>query len=150
MKNAIPCKTLRSITFTGYSRYFDALDRFFVAFGSTIESLTLNLKIISCRLDGIDLERDLLNRMPRLSSLDLLIYCNMKRDGGDEFNKVDIKTFQTTAWLKFNPVVCRERFSNDRNMIFTLPCKLDHVRDRFDASIRNIFSLIFWFFSVHY
>jgi hypothetical protein len=119
---------LRSVTFTGYSRYFHELDRFFEAFGSTIESLTLNLRIITPRPDGIDLERDLLNKMPRLSSLDLVIYWNREFEDSEGYGTVDIKTFQTTTWLKFNPVICCRRFEGGYNMICTLPYKFHHVR----------------------
>ena len=54
-----------------YPVYFFELSRFFEAFGSTIESLTLILSIQTRQSDGMDLERGLLNKMPRFIIIEL-------------------------------------------------------------------------------
>ncbi len=129
VKNVIPCTKLRSVTFTGYPVYFFELSRFFEAFGSTIESLTLILSIQTRQSDGMDLERGLLNKMPRLSSLNLHLYLLVRRMGSnDDYGAGDIKTFQTAAWLKLNPVICWPLSPGTTIMIYTLPYIFDHVR----------------------
>ncbi len=125
----IPCKTLRHVTLTGYSNYFGELDRFFAAFGSTIESLTLSMSLQDSRPNGKILEYDLLNKMPCLSSFDFLLTSHSVSGSEDAAN--DIRTFQAVTWLKFNPVVFWNDFPDGSSTICTLPYKLDHVRDSY-------------------
>ena len=129
VKNVIPCENLRSVTFTGLPVHFLELSRFFEAFGSTIESLTLKLSIMTRPSDGMDLERGLLNKLPRLSSLNLYLHLLVRRsDPNDDYGLGDIKTFQTSTWLKFNPVICWSCPQSYSVMVCTLPYKFKHVR----------------------
>ena len=129
VENVIPCKNLRHVTLTGYANYFDYLDRFFAAYGSTIESLTLNLTLEGSPPDGQVLERDLLNQIPRLSSFDFLLLSYPTAGDAASY----IRTFQTIAWQKLNPIMCwNHRFEGDSQHNFstcTLPYKFHHVRD---------------------
>ncbi|CAF4635473.1 unnamed protein product, partial [Rotaria sp. Silwood2] len=50
------CSTFHSITFTRWIKYFDHMDMFFANFGSTIESLFLNIDLMFLTVDGKRLE----------------------------------------------------------------------------------------------
>jgi hypothetical protein len=115
--------TLERVTFTGCSKYFDHMEHFFATVGATIQCLVINLDLIYYTVDGKRLEHSLLEKMPRLSSLDLIlhstaVYCD----------PVAIKTFQTSAWQKFNSVLCWNDTRAHQHTIFTLPYKSDRVR----------------------
>jgi len=115
--------TLQRVTFTGCTKYFDHLETFFATFGSTIQYLTINIDLMYYTVDGKRLEHGLLNKMPCLSSLDLIIhstavYCD----------PIDIKTFQSLIWHKFNPVVYWNDIHAHQQTIFTVPYKSDRVR----------------------
>jgi hypothetical protein len=119
--------TLRRVTFTGSTKYFDHLESFFANFGSTIEYLSINIDLIYYIIDGKRLERELLDKMPCLSSLDLIIhstttYCD----------PLEIETFQSSTWQKFNPIVYCNDLHAHEHTIFTLPYKSDRVRDCFN------------------
>ncbi|CAF4698422.1 unnamed protein product, partial [Rotaria sp. Silwood1] len=47
------CSTFHSITFTGWIKYFDHMDMFFANFGSTIESLFLNIDLMFLTVDVV-------------------------------------------------------------------------------------------------
>ncbi|CAF0967212.1 unnamed protein product [Didymodactylos carnosus] len=127
-----PCRSLHSVTFTGWIKYFDHMKSFFTNFGSTIECLSLNIDLMFLTVDGKGLEQGLLDKMPRLSSLDLIIHSTVA-----DSDPLDIKTFQSFTWQKFNPIV----YWNDRHAhqhtIFTLPYKCDqfhHLSNEFVSS----------------
>jgi hypothetical protein len=129
--------TLQHVTFTGCTKYFDHMEIFFTTFGSTIKSLTINIDLMYYIVDGKRLEYGLLNKMPYLSSLDLIIhstaaYCD----------RIEIETFQTSTWQKFNPVVYWNDIHAHQHTIFTLPYKFDRVR-----TIEYHFSTFFLIFS---
>ncbi len=131
VKNAIPCKTLRHVTFTGETKYFHQFNKFFAAFGSTIESLTLDILINFARPNGSDLEHDLLDKMPLLSSFDFLINWRVVNRNSDVASTIDIQTFQSITWQKFNPVVYWNDIDDSSGGICSLPCKFNYVRDLF-------------------
>jgi len=121
-----PCKTLRSVTFTGWIKYFDHLESFFSTFGSTIEYLLLDIHLMYFTVDGTRLERGLLDKMPRLSSLDLIIFAAVA-DG----DPIEIETFQSFAWQQFNPVAYWYDIHAQEHTLFTLPYKSNRVRGLF-------------------
>jgi hypothetical protein len=96
---------LRRVTFTGETNYSDQFNKFFAAFGSTIESLTLNISINFDRLDGSDLEHNLFDKMPLLSSLDFHIDWRLMTGNSNVTSTIDIQTFQSVTWQKFNPLI---------------------------------------------
>ncbi|CAF1649732.1 unnamed protein product, partial [Didymodactylos carnosus] len=73
IKSTVPYKNLCRVTLTDSTEYFGATDRFFAAYASPIESLIVNMNLNGCIVDGLHLEHDLLNKIPRLSSFDLSI-----------------------------------------------------------------------------
>ena len=117
-----PCNTLRSVTFTGWIKYYDHLESFFAIFGSTIECLTLNIHLMYDTFDGKRLERGILNKLPRLLSLDLIIFS--AASGPDP---VEIETFQSFTWQQWNPMVYWNDDHAQQHTIVTLPYKSDRV-----------------------
>ena len=69
-----PYNSLRSVSFTGWIKYFDHMESFFAIFGSTIEYLSLNIETRYYILHGKQFEQALLEKMPNLLSLDLIIF----------------------------------------------------------------------------
>jgi hypothetical protein len=122
-----PCNTLRSVTFTGWIKYFDHLKSFFATFGSTIERLLINICLMYYTVDGTQLEHAFLDKMPRLSSFDLIIFSEQSAD-----DPMEIETFQSFTWQQFNPVVYWNDVHAQQHTIFTLPYKSDKVSDCFD------------------
>lgn len=115
--------TLQRVTFTGCTKYFVHLEIFFTTFGSTIKYLTINIDLMYYTVDGKRLEHGLLNKMPCLSSLDLIIHST-----ATYCDPIEIETFQTLIWQKFNPVVYWNDIHAHQHTIFTLPYKSDRVR----------------------
>ncbi|CAF0809366.1 unnamed protein product [Rotaria sp. Silwood1] len=115
-----PCNKLRSVTFTGWIKYFNHMENFFATFGSTIEYLSMNIDSRYYLFDGKQLEHRLLDKMPRLSSLDLIIFSPLV--GNDP---IEIETFQSFAWQQFNPIAYWNDVHAKQHMIFTLPYKSD-------------------------
>jgi hypothetical protein len=122
-----PCNTLRSVTFTGSIKYFDHFQSFFATFGSTIEFLSINIYLMYYTIDGTRLERELLDKMPHLSSFDLIIFSAACDD-----DPIEIETFQSFTWQQFNPVGYWNDIHAQQHTIFTLPYKSDRVRDCFN------------------
>jgi hypothetical protein len=122
-----PCNTLRSVTFTGYIKYFDHLGSFFDTFGSKIECLTLKIHLMYHKVDGKQLEQQILDKIPHLTTLDLMIF-----SAPSGVDPTEIETFQSFTWQKFNPVVYWNDVHAQQHTIFTLPYKFDTVRRLFD------------------
>lgn len=118
---------LRRVTFTGCTKYFDHLENFFAIFGSTIEYSSINIDLMYYIIDGKRLERELLHKMPCLSSLDLIIHST-----ATYCDPIDINTFQSSTWQKFNPIVYFHDSHAHEHTIFTIPYKSDRVRISFD------------------
>ncbi|CAF1607885.1 unnamed protein product, partial [Didymodactylos carnosus] len=72
--------------------------------------------------DGSHLEHDLLNKMPRLSSFDLIVDYTSRNS-----KPINIRTFQTDTWEKFNSIVCLHDANTGLNTIYTLPSKSNQV-----------------------
>ncbi|CAF1462369.1 unnamed protein product [Rotaria sordida] len=126
------CNTLHSVTFTGWIKYFDHMEMFFATFGSTIESLFLNIDLMFRGVDGKRLEQSLLDKMPRLSSLDLIIHSTVA-----DSDPLEIETFQSFTWKQFNPIVYWNDSYAHQHTIFTLPYKSDrfkHLSNEFISS----------------
>ena len=129
----------------GISEYSSAFKKFFTMSGSTIESFRLNINFISAELSGSILEYDLLNEMPRLSSLDLLVQCDRPHIYySTAIHHIEIEQFQTTAWQKFHPIVCWHNEICGCQKIFTLPYNDRHVRSlmccKFSTNLMLLFS----------
>ncbi|CAF3884420.1 unnamed protein product, partial [Rotaria magnacalcarata] len=139
-KNLISCNTLRRITFTGCTKYFEHLAHFFATFGSTIQCLTINIDLIYNVIDGLRLERELLNKMQCLASFDLIIHSIQTHR-----ESIEINTFQTLSWRKFNPIVYWNDIHAHQHTIFTLPYRSNtfkHLSNDFQstcASNREVF-----------
>lgn len=117
-----PCKTLRTVTFTGWIKYFDHLESFFATFGSTIECLSLKIRLMFLAVDGTRLEHRLLDKMPRLESLNLNIFSTFSDD-----EPVQIEPFQTFAWEQFDPVIYWFDTHAQQQTLFTFPYRLHRV-----------------------
>lgn len=117
-----PCNELVSVTFRGWIKYFDHLESFFDTFGSTIEYLSMNIDHRYYVYDGKQLEKRILNKMPRLSSLDLIIFSPLT-----DYESIEIETFQSFTWQNLNPIVYWYDVFAKQHMIFTLPYKSDRV-----------------------
>lgn len=117
-----PCNELVSVTFRGWIKYFDHLESFFDTFGSTIEYLSMNIDHKYHVYDGKQLEKRILNKMPRLSSLDLIIFSPLTG-----YESIEIETFQSFTWQNLNPIVYWYDVFAKQHMIFTLPYKYDRV-----------------------
>lgn len=117
-----PCNELVSVTFRGWIKYFDHLESFFDTFGSTIEYLSMNIDHRYYVYDGKQLEKRILNKMPRLSSLDLIIFSPLTG-----YESIEIETFQSFTWQNLNPIVYWYDVFAKQHMIFTLPYKYDRV-----------------------
>lgn len=117
-----PCNELVSVTFRGWIKYFDHLESFFDTFGSTIEYLSMNIDHRYYVYDGKQLEKRILNKMPRLSSLDLIIFSPLTG-----YESIEIETFQSFTWQNLNPIVYWYDVFAKQHMIFTLPYKSDRV-----------------------
>jgi hypothetical protein len=79
-------------------------------------------------VDGTQLERELLDKMPRLSSLDLIIFSAVS-----DRDPIEIETFQSFTWENFNPVAYWYDSYAQQHMLFTLPYKSDRVRVYFHS-----------------
>jgi len=134
MNGVKPCSTLRSVTFTGWIKYFDHMESFFTTFGSTIEYLSMDIDFRYHTIDGTRLEHGLLDKMPRLSSLDLNIFSPMA-----DSDPIAIETFQSSAWQQVNPVVYWYDLLSQQHTICTLPYKSDRVSNCFDSLYRSFF-----------
>ena len=120
---SVTINTLRRVIFAGSTKYFDHLEIFFATFGSSVEYLSMNIDLMYYIIDGKRFERELLDKMPDLLALDLIIhstaaYCD----------PIEIDTFQTLTWQKFNPIVYCHDVHGHEHTIFTLPYKSDRVR----------------------
>ena len=73
-------------------------------------------------VDGTRLEHNLLDKMPRLSSLRLSISSIYVDD-----DPIQIETFQSFAWEQINPVVYWHDILAQEHMLFTLPYRSDQV-----------------------
>ncbi|CAF4356609.1 unnamed protein product, partial [Adineta steineri] len=123
LDSVITHNKLYRVTFIGCTKYFDHLENFFSTFGSTIECLTINIDLMYYIIDGKRLENGLLNKMPCLSSLDIIIHSTAVYS-----NPLDIETFRSTTWQKFNPVIYWNDTHAHQKTIFTLPYKSDRVK----------------------
>lgn len=81
---------------------------------------------------GSNLERDLLDKMPLLSSFDLFITCSLFSLTSNERKPMDVKTFQSITWQKFNPIVCFNDTEAESSAICSLPFKSNYVRKFLD------------------
>jgi len=81
-------------------------------------------------VDGTRLERKLLDKMPRLASLDLNIFSTFS----DEDDPIQIETFKSFTWEQLNPVVYWYDIHAQQHTLFTLPYKLDRVCHCLDLS----------------
>ncbi|CAF3822933.1 unnamed protein product [Rotaria sordida] len=115
-----PCNKLHSVTFTGWIKYFVHLESFFDTFGSTIEYLSLNIDSQYHLFDGKRLEHGILDKMPRLSSLNLIIFSSLVDN-----DPIEIETFQSFTWQNFNPIVYWNDVRAQQHTLFTLPYKSD-------------------------
>ena len=115
--------SLTRVIFTGSTKYFDHIETFCALFGSTIEYFSINLHLIYYIIDGKRLERELLDQMPRLVSLNLIFHST-----ATYCDPLDIKTFQNPTWDKYNPLVYCYDLHAHEHTIFTLPYKSDRVR----------------------
>jgi hypothetical protein len=115
--------TIRRVTFMGCTKYFDHLESFFARFGSTIEYLSINIDLMYYIIDGKRLERELLDKMPCLTSFDLIIHST-----ATYCDPIEIETFQSSTWHKFNPIVYCNDIHAHEHTIFTLPYKSDRVK----------------------
>ena len=136
MKGVQSINTLRYVTFTGCTKYFDHLEHFFTIFGLTIEYVSINIDLMYYLVDGKRLEHGLLDKMPCLSSFDLTIhstavYCD----------RIDIETFQSSIWQKFNPVMYWNDIHTHQHTIFTLPYKSDRVKKLFPSKSKYDYQL---------
>lgn len=77
-----------------------------------------------CTVNGTQLEHEFFDKIPRLSSLDLIIFSGANYD-----EPIEIETFQSFIWQSFNPVVYWFDIHAKQHMIFTLPFKSDRVSD---------------------
>jgi len=123
LERVISKTTLRRVIFTGCTKYFDHLECFFATFGSTIEYLSINIDLIYYIIDEKRLERELLDKMPCLSSLDLIIHST-----ATYCEPIEIETFQSLTWQKFNPIVYCNDIHAHEHTIFTLPYKSDRFK----------------------
>jgi hypothetical protein len=80
-------------------------------------------------VDGTRLERNLLDKMPRLTSFNLNIFSTFT----DE-DPIQIETFQSFTWEQLNPVVYWYDIHAQQHTLFTLPYKLNRVCCCFDLS----------------
>jgi hypothetical protein len=115
--------TLRRVTFTGSTKYFDHLESFFSTFGSTIEYLSINIDLMYYIIDGKRLEQEVLVKMPCLSSLDLIIHSTATYCA-----PIEIETFQSVVWQKYNPIVYCHDVHAHEHTFFTIPYKSDRVK----------------------
>ena len=98
------------------------MELFFETFGSSIEHLFLDILMTRHVADGTQLEHNLLDKMPRLSSLDLNISSIYVGD-----DPIQIETFQSFSWEQINPIVYWYDIHAQQHLLFTLPYKLDRV-----------------------
>ncbi len=105
--------TLCRVTFTGSTKYFDHFEIFFATFGSTIKYLSINIDLMYYIIDGKRLERELLDLIIHSTAT----YCD----------PIEIETFQSLTWQKFNPIVYCNDIHAHEHTIFTLPYKSDRV-----------------------
>lgn len=127
--------TLRRVTFTGCTKYFEHLERFFTIFGSKIESLSMNIDLMYYLIDGKRFEQEILIKMPDLLTLDLIIHSS-----ATYCNPIEIETFQSLIWEKFNPIVYCHDIHAHEHTIFTLPYKSDRVKTNFILLIKFNFN----------
>ena len=129
IENKPLCNTLNRVIFTGCTKYFHHLEKFFLKFGSTIKYLTINIELIYSIIDGKRFENEVLNKMPCLLSLNLIIHsiaiCS---------DPINIETFQNLSWQKFNPIVSCNDIHSHQHTIFTLPYSSNQVRNHFISS----------------
>ncbi|CAF0994391.1 unnamed protein product [Adineta steineri] len=147
LDSVITHNKLYRVTFIGCTKYFDHLENFFSTFGSTIECLTINIDLMYYIIDGKRLENGLLNKMPCLSSLDIIIHSTAVYS-----NPLDIETFRSTTWQKFNPVIYWNDTHAHQKTIFTLPYKSDrfkHLSNDFISSWISNRSVSLCFEHVH-
>ena len=80
-------------------------------------------------VDGTRLERNLLEKMPRLTSFNLNIFSTFSEE-----DSVQIETFQSPAWDRLNPVVYWYDIHAQQHTLFTLPYQSDRVCHCLDRS----------------
>mgnify|MGYP001029737409 FL=1 len=127
---------LNRVIFTGSTKYFEHLEIFFTYFGHSIEYLSIQLDLMYSIIDGKRLERELLTKMPRLSSIDLLIHST-----ATYCEPLSIETFQSSIWQQFHPVVYCYDIQAHEHTLFTLPYKFDRVNFGF-----VLFELLYRYF----
>lgn len=142
-----PCAMLRDVTITGETKYHHEFEQFFIAFGSTIQLLTLNVTIQEDQHFLSQFERDLLPRMPLLLSFKFLIEWYWRSIHSNEALTIDLQTFKNNNWQRFGPVACWNDRPNVDTKICNLPYKFSCVsRILFNYSINSFyfsFSLLF-------
>lgn len=95
---------------------------FFETFGSSIENVSLEILLMHRIINGTQLEHNLLDKMPRLSSLQLNISSIYVED-----EPMQIETFQSFSWEQINPIVYWYDVRAQQHLLFTLPYRLDRV-----------------------
>lgn len=113
---------LRHVTFIGTTKSFDQFNLFFAVFGSTIETLSLQIDMMFNVVNGQDLEKHLLNNLPRLSSLNLILHSSAVYS-----EPMKISQFQSSTWEKFSPIVYWHDIRAHQQTIFTTPYRSDRV-----------------------
>ena len=113
---------LHSVSFTGATKYFDHIEQFFTCVGLAIKYLCISIDLIYYIIDGKRLQQNVLMKMPRLSSLDLLIHSTLTY-----CDPIDIQTFQSSFWQKFNSIIYWHDTRAHQHTLFTLPYKSDRV-----------------------
>ncbi|CAF1215228.1 unnamed protein product [Adineta ricciae] len=114
---------LQSVSFTGASKYFDHIEQFFTCVGMAIEYLCISIDLIYYIIDGKRLQQNVLMKMPRLSSLDLLIHSALTY-----CDPIDIQTFRSSYWQQFNSIIYWHDIRAHQHTLFTLPYKSDRFK----------------------
>ncbi|CAF4360687.1 unnamed protein product, partial [Adineta steineri] len=97
--NIESCTMLRNVIITGVTSYRHEFQTFFAIFGSTIQFLTINITILENQPFLTQLEHDVLNKMPLLSSFNFFIKWN--RQYLDGIFVIDTQIFQNSNWQRF-------------------------------------------------
>ncbi|CAF0767050.1 unnamed protein product [Adineta steineri] len=114
--NIESCTMLRNVKITGVTSYRHEFQTFFALFGSTIQFLTINITILENQPFLTQLEHDVLNKMPLLSSFNFFIKWN--RQYLDGIFVIDTQIFQNSNWQRFGQVICCHN-----RIIYNLPYK---------------------------
>lgn len=106
-----PCQVLRDVKITGIIRNYHGLNKFFTAFGLTIEFLTLNLEIENAE-HIIQFESNILNQIPLLTSFNFLLTWQLFSTQFTINELVGAEIFQNNKWKQFGPIVGWKKYKN--------------------------------------